>query len=54
MGTTRSLSLRREPLVELTPADLSAVVGANAIAVMHTVDHTCITCQTSLNGRCDS
>lgn len=55
MGTTRSLSLHRETLVELTPADLSAVVGANAIQVMHTtVQDTCLTCQTSINGQCNS
>jgi hypothetical protein len=58
MGRTRSLSLRRETLAELTSDDLRAVAGAAgvadiaAIAAAHTVDHTCLTCQTSINTRC--
>lgn len=56
MDTTRKLALRREALTELSSEDLRAVVGATDAAIgafAHTLDHTCITCQTSLNGRCD-
>lgn len=53
----RKLELRRETLAELGSDDLRLVAGANAVqinAIMHTLDHTCITCQTSVNTRCDA
>lgn len=62
MGTTRTLALRRETLAELSSDDLRHVAGA-AVATLdqlaaafaaHTIDKTCLTCQTSINGRCDS
>lgn len=52
MTTHRTLRLRTERLSELTTDELGAVVGAATtadIAVAHTLDPHCITCQTSID-----
>jgi hypothetical protein len=56
MHSTRRLALRREALTELSTDELHGVIGAGEIIgadVMHTLD-TCLTCQTSINTRCDA
>ena len=49
--TSRKLVLRSERLQELATEDLRQVVAGTIkdIAVAHTLDHGCFTCQTSID-----